>query len=304
MLRKYDLCRTPGEEVLHRFKFAKTVDVPSHTFAVHISTMLKCLLQSSAHTKDMGVSFVDGEMLNIDTGLFASTWRFHNRWLTYDGAHRDVYCEDSAAGNEHSFVCDHVVLQLWDIMIGQLMASGDYPSIAEHEGYLKSMARARLSQMPRAVKCCKTSSAGELRVTWESNDSHMNKDKPVRVTLHSDSCMVERESYVRLQSDETVDREQGTLSMHGIVLTKASSNRNCSCPYQVSTAVSDGITFENLDPASSYSAIVSQDMEGAFIAQRPEPTKPLDEVRDAITRPQLKVNNIHGKNVSFSIVFR
>lgn len=154
MLRKHDLCRTPGEEVLHRFKFAKTVDVPSHTFGMHVSTMLKCLLQSSPHAKDMGVSFVDGEMLHIDTGLFA-TWKFHNRWLTYDGAHRDVYCEDSAAENEHSFVCDHVVLQLWDIMIGQLMASGDYPS----------MARARLSQMPRAVRCSNTRTAGELRVT-------------------------------------------------------------------------------------------------------------------------------------------
>lgn len=116
--------------------------------------------------------------------------------------------------------------------------------------------------------------------------------------------MVERDSYARPQLDETSDDEQGTLCMHGTVLIKESPDRNCSCPSQISTAVSDGITFKNLDPASSYSAIVSQDMKGAFIAQRSEPMKSLNELRDVTTRLQHKANNIHSKNVSFSIVFR
>lgn len=51
MLRKYDLCRTPGEELLYRFKFAKEVSIPDHSFAKHVHRMLNCLLQSDEVTK-------------------------------------------------------------------------------------------------------------------------------------------------------------------------------------------------------------------------------------------------------------
>jgi hypothetical protein len=82
MLSRYFLCRTPADELLHRFKFAKVVEVPSDNFAAHVNRMLRCLLLSSPATKDMDLTFVDGEHLHIDAGFFATTWRVHNKWLT------------------------------------------------------------------------------------------------------------------------------------------------------------------------------------------------------------------------------
>lgn len=56
MLRKFDLSRTPTEELLHRFKFAKPVAVPDTNFAKHISYMLSYLLRSFKATEKMKVN--------------------------------------------------------------------------------------------------------------------------------------------------------------------------------------------------------------------------------------------------------
>jgi hypothetical protein len=174
MFRQFKLCRTPGEELLHRFKSANKVDVPTHSFAMHVSTMLKRLLSSSPATKNMGISFVNGEQLRIDAGFFEGTWQIHNKWLTYQGAHETAFCEEEGSDSSCTFTCDHVVLQLWDIMLSQLIATGEHSRVAEEEAWLKSMARARLSQMPRSVICETGLFRGELRVSWESVDSHRN----------------------------------------------------------------------------------------------------------------------------------
>lgn len=132
----------------------------------------------------MELTFVAGEHLNIDGGFFAGIWKVHSKWLTWAGAHEQAFCEEDESG---IFSCDHAVLQLWDIMISQLIATGKHSRIATEERWLKSMARIRLSQMPRSVACRSTQKKGELVVTWESTDSHMHKNKTVRVTLHRGS---------------------------------------------------------------------------------------------------------------------
>lgn len=147
--------------------------------------MLECLLFSSTATQDMELTFVNGEHLNIDTGFFSDTWKVHSKWLTWEGAHEQAFCEEDELG---TFSCDHAVLQLWDIMISQLIATGEHPRIAVEERWLKSMARIRLSQMPRLVECRQTQKKGELVVRWESTDSHRHKHKTVRVILHRVDC--------------------------------------------------------------------------------------------------------------------
>lgn len=225
MLRKYDLCRTPGEELLYRFKYAKTVSIPSHSFAMHVDKMLRYLLECSPAMKGMEVTFVDGESLQIDAGFFGSTWRVHNKWLTYDRAHEHAYCDELASDDQKAFVCDHVVLQLWDIMISQLMASGDHASVAEEEGWLKSMARARLSQMPRAVECSTTARRGELHVHWESVDSHRNKDKEIQIVLHVEGCTAVPATLVQPGADVQSPNETGKpiLNVWRPILTKLRS---------------------------------------------------------------------------------
>jgi len=186
ILRKYSLCRTPSEELLHRFESAEVLSHgPDTIFATSIRRMLRCLLLSSPTTQKMELTFVNGEHLNIDAGFFAGTWKVHSKWLTWEGAHEQAFCEEDELW---TFSCDHAVLQLWDIMISQLIATGEHPRIATEERWLKSMARIRLSQMPRSVECRQTQTKGELVVAWESTDSHRHKHKTVRVILHWNGC--------------------------------------------------------------------------------------------------------------------
>jgi hypothetical protein len=188
ILRKYNLCRTPSEELLHRFKSATKAKVPNQSFAMHVSKMLRCLLLSFIATKAMKIEFVNGEQLRIDAGFFENTWQVHNKWLTWEGAHETAFCDDDPSDNQELFTCDHVVLQLWDIMLSQLIATGNHPQVASHEAWLKGMARSRLSQMPRSVSCFETDKIGELCVNWETVDSYRHREKPVRVVLHADGC--------------------------------------------------------------------------------------------------------------------
>lgn len=132
----------------------------------------------------MELTFVDGEHLDIDAGFFAMMWKVHNKWLTWDGAHEHVYCDEDQGRDSNIFLCDRAVLRLWEIMISQLIATGDYPQIATDEGLLKSLANKRLLQMPRSVQCSPAEKKGELIITWESADLYQNRNEPVRVVLH------------------------------------------------------------------------------------------------------------------------
>ena len=188
MLKKHDLCRTPSEELLHRFRSANAIEVPKTTFATHIDWMLRSLLKASPETKEMKLNFVDGRSLQIDAGFFDDTWRVHDKWLTYDGAHGDTFCDETDGEHSKVFACDHAVLQLWDTMIAQLKSAGKHPRISTAEPWLKSMARGRLSQMPRAIECVQCVHKETLRVYWTSVDSHHHKDKEVNITLHREDC--------------------------------------------------------------------------------------------------------------------
>lgn len=119
--------------------------------------------------------------------------------------------------------------------------------------------------------------------------------------MHSDTCTMGAESCVQQHVDETFSSEQGISNMHHDILTNASSGCNCSCPSQISTAVSNGITFENLDPTISYSASVSRNMEGSFIALQPKPIKPLSINLFTPTWPPLKPPNFPAVNVTFPL---
>ena len=177
--------------------------------------MLECLLRSCPATQAMNLSFVKGEHLNIDAGFFAGTWKVHNKWLTWEGAHDQAFCEENQSSGGELFSCDHAVLQLWDIMISQLMANGEHPQVTADERWLKSMARSRLLQMPRSVECAPTEKKGELVVTWESIDSHRHKHKTIRVVLHR----IER-------APGRIPRTAGALIYHS---GKYPKDKGCHC---------------------------------------------------------------------------
>jgi len=99
----------------------------------------------------MEIRFVDGARLRIDASFFGKTWRVHDKWLTYEGAHESAFCDERASNQQYPFACDHAILQLYDIMLSQLTATREHSRVAAKEAWLKGMARARLSQMLRWV---------------------------------------------------------------------------------------------------------------------------------------------------------
>lgn len=46
----------------------------------------------------------------------------------------------------------------------------------------------------------------------------------------------------------------------------------CSCPSLLSQAVSEGVTFSDLNPAKKYTASVSSGVQGALVALKPPAT--------------------------------
>jgi hypothetical protein len=135
--------------------------------------------------------FVDGKELAIDAVYSHSVWKFHHRWLSFDGMHQDTVCEQDIPVKDDRFCCDHAVLGLWGQMLPQLVATdASAPSTAET---LLKMST-RIARMPRGVKCVRNEKRGELVVSWDSGDSHQNSQKPVRVVLHSFDCLKEPKS--------------------------------------------------------------------------------------------------------------
>lgn len=187
-LEEHGLCRTPQDEMLHRFRSAPISESLATRYATHIDWMLKAITKASPEIENIRVVFVDGKSLDIDMSLTADECRIHDRWLTWQSTHRQSLCDALPTEDPEIFLCDHVVLKIWDIMMIHLIKSGRYNAIAVLESDLREMARIRLSQMPRTISCTQTNKKGQLRVTWSSTDSHQNRNKPVRVTLHTNEC--------------------------------------------------------------------------------------------------------------------
>jgi len=180
--------RTPQEELQHRFSRAAVVETPNNMFAQNMQWMVQCCIQSHEATKSMGFEFVDGKDLAIDSAYFRPMWKFHSKWLTFDGTHPNACCDQHHPKEKDPFCCDHAVLQLWSHMISQLMATELTTLTARDEALLTSMTRTRISQMPRGVQCARNGKRGQLTVTWESADSYQNRNRPMRVILHSGGC--------------------------------------------------------------------------------------------------------------------
>lgn len=187
-LNEQGFCRTPQDELLHRFQSAPALESPATTFAAHIDWMLKAITKASPATESISVVFVDGKSLDIDMSLSADECKIHDKWLTWQSTHRQSLCDAVPTENPEIFLCDHVVLKIWDMMMTHLVKSERYSDIAVIESDLREMARIRLSQMPRTICCAQTDKKGQLRVTWSSTDSYQNRNKPVRVILHTNEC--------------------------------------------------------------------------------------------------------------------
>ncbi|KAF3008937.1 hypothetical protein E8E13_011349 [Curvularia kusanoi] len=236
------LCRTPQQEQMRRFQSSPAVDPPETSFAVHMSWMIKALVLTFPVTARKELVFVDAKSLNVDVVLFDNEWRIHNKWLTWQGAHKSSFCGASPTDEPEAFLCDHAVLRVWDMMMAQLMASDHHIKNAAQELELREIARLGLARMLRSIECVETLQKGQLRVTWVSNDSYQQKDQPVIVTLHKAECL-----------------KDYPAPYHA-----------CDCPNLTSRVVSEGVIFSDLNVCKSYRALIDRDTREALF---PIPSK-------------------------------
>lgn len=283
MLSSFRLCRTPVQELLHRFDSAEEVSLPETTFALHVNRMLSCLLLSYEDTKDMDFVFVDGRQLDQDASFSGTKWKMHSKWLTYEGTHGRIFCEERDSEDENPYLCDHVVLQLWDIMMSQLAATGNYPGTTAKQPWLLTMARSRLAQMPRSVHCARTDRTGELQVTWYSSDSYLHRDKYVTVTLHADGCpSMNGEGPIPSRDSLLFSDAHGmSCKISSILLTSTNAEDVCDCSIQTSTAVSSGALFEGLDSSKLYTPTVSHTVNRAFVSISSVSLSPLNTMQES-----------------------
>lgn len=188
-------------------------------------------MQMEDTTANMEYSFVGGQDLPFDVDLFESSWKIHDKWLTFEGAHQDTVCDQESRLAGDGFSCDHAVLQLWDKMLARVRSDPAYVQITKHEGRLKDLARIKLLQMPRSVKCRPGPSIGKMVVTWKCVDPQW-EDAMVKVVLHNRDC----------------------------------DSEDCGCASQTTKARLQEAIFERLDINQRYIAKIKRDIEHAWTA--------------------------------------
>ncbi|KAF5525034.1 putative modification methylase [Colletotrichum aenigma] len=273
-LRKFKLPRTPKEHIDHKFLSSEAITLPADLFAISIDRMLQAAMQLDYRLKKYLVTYVKSDHSSIDVrqNLSDSRLFIHEKWLRFDAAHQDISCDISDMSKAKRkqadvFACDHVVEDLFDIVLRTVMGATD--SDALRIANIRSKARRLFRQTPRDIQIHVGSLPGQLRVSWACNDpgiisKHHGDDIDFQVRLHrDDSCRTKE---------------------HTLVLTwntrKAFRNRkaprdSCSCPMLKAPLSACSATFDGLDPQQKYFPMVARDKRGAFFGLAPPSIAPM-----------------------------
>lgn len=183
--------------------------------------------------------------------------------LTSHGAHEISSCEEDQTGDNGMFCCDHVIHELWDIMVEHLRALRLHSPSGGTDSDMRNLARLRLPQTPRAVKCEPNDKRGQIVVTWSSVDSYQHKDLRVKVVLHADKSIIHTEEHVELAR---------TMEAESIVLLE---NKNQTLPLPKSANIAVIGPMGNITNLGDYVVYRSQ--------YNPTNVTPLQGIQNAST---------------------
>ncbi|KAF4835438.1 putative modification methylase [Colletotrichum siamense] len=285
MLRKFKLARTPEEHIDHKFLSSEAITIPDDLFAMSVSRMLRAAMQLEHRLKICHIVYVKSDHTSIDVRHDVSRSRLfiHEKWLHFDTAHQDAPCDISDMSQARRketavFACDHVVEDLFDIVLGTIMGATNHDALRIAK--LRSTARRLFRQTPRDIKLSAGSLAGQLRVKWTCND-------PCIVAKHHGDDI---NFYVRLHRDASCWSQQHTLVLHS--WANAYSVRfPCLCPTLKVPLSACSATFGDLDPQSKYFPMVARYHVGAFFGVAPPSVAPQDQPEhDGETRHSLEVD--------------
>ncbi|KAL3292404.1 C-5 cytosine methyltransferase [Colletotrichum asianum] len=244
-LRRFKLVRTPEEHIDHEFLGSQAIALPKDVFAISVDRMLQAAMQLEWRLKRFRVTYVKSEHTSIDVRQSAHDLRLliHEKWLSFDTAHLDASCdisEISKATRKQAgvFACDHIVEDLFDIVLRTVMGATDSDALKITQ--LRLTARNLFRQIPRDIQVSAGSLPSQLRVSWACNDpgiisKYHGDDIDFQVRLHRDISCRTKEHILLL--------DWATSMMPG---------NSCPCPTQKVPLSTCFATFDGLDPQQKY----------------------------------------------------
>lgn len=237
ILRKFRLIQTADEKRVDLFKASQPCDAKSTVFSENVDRALLSSLALDSRTRNIRVSYVQSTDTGIDL-LFTtkeSCLQIHEKWLDFQRIHETASCQVSnlahglASGSE-GFACDHIVEELYELVLAEIMPSLDLEKDAAGtvSRSLRHKARDKLRQMPRNIKVLATENPLELEVSWADCDSSLLSslygiDVQYCVELHRKSTCSEKKQMLLAGSGESwlFNHWQTPMRYAGRLLTKS-----------------------------------------------------------------------------------
>ncbi|KAK2737841.1 hypothetical protein CKAH01_18816 [Colletotrichum kahawae] len=268
-LRKFKLVRTPEEQIDHEFLSSQAITLPKELFAISVDRMLRASMQLEWWLKRIRITYVKSEHTSIDVRQNAPDSRLfiHEKWLSFDTAHKNAPCDisdidEAERKQEGVFACDHIVEDLFDVVLRTVMGATDSDALKITQ--LRLIARNLLRQIPRGIQISAGSVPRQLRVSWACNDPGIISK------YHGDDIYFQ----VRLHRDVSCRTKEHTLVFDCAIASMLPRN-SCPCPTLKVPLSACSATFDSLDPHQRYFPMVARDKRMAFFGLAPPSMAPI-----------------------------
>ncbi|KAH7377556.1 hypothetical protein BKA64DRAFT_254172 [Cadophora sp. MPI-SDFR-AT-0126] len=290
-LRKYGLVRTPREQQCYLLNQAPRTQSPPTAYSLGVERALKAALAMDSRTKELNLIFKSGIKTDLDLLLDGRDLQINDKWLDFENGHRRAPCWLSRqAGREcfdaDHFSCDHIVRDLYELVLGELKRHGNVGSekLSESNRSLHQRLCESFRQMPIMVESKAGTVSETIAVSWTDLDGDVlarlyGLDPKFRVTLHREStCSSKRNDLIL---SEEVENEVGGRPNSPI----NDDYCICGCPTKVVSRKDSRVTFCGLNLDEAYFPMVSRNEFQAFFGLAPKSLKP-ERVQVAVGQPE------------------
>lgn len=156
-------------------------------------------LSVDTRTQNLELVFKGGSSGELDLLLEDSQLQINEKWLDFRASHKDAPCGLSRLALSedlviHTFSCDHVINELYDLVLVEINKERDTEPgvLKEKENSLRLKISESLRQMPRMIDIIHGDNDGEIYVSWTDPESSLlsklhHLDLKCRITLHRES---------------------------------------------------------------------------------------------------------------------
>ena len=156
-------------------------------------------LSVDTRTRNLELIFKGGSSAELDLLLEDSKLQVNEKWLDFHASHEDAPCGLSRLALSedlviHTFSCDHVINELYDLVLVEFNKERDTEPgvVKEKDNSLRLKVSESLRQMPRMIDIIHGDNDSEILVSWTDPESSLlsklhHLDLKCRVTLHRES---------------------------------------------------------------------------------------------------------------------